>query len=427
MPWNRWLVELSIKYRYRDSSASRWLSMIFSRRYTRITYEGVSFLSILAFIVLGSILRQINLLVLLSGLMIAPFFFNWRISLKMLERVRFTRQLPPWVHAGKPFVVQWTGKNYRTRVASWEIKISDRIGRIGGRKNDNESVDMIMPQILPGSSASGSYRCLIASRGIYEFGPAVASSAFPIGLVRSRTKLNEVQQLTVAPQLGLLTQDWYRLIKTAAVGLRSENRRRGVSNDEFYALRPWQMGDSRRLIHWRSSAKRGEMLVRQFDQRTNRDFGLVLDLWADEETTEQLVELAVSFMATVVSKLQQHIKRETVIGILGDDSMVIEERMTRFATQSIMDLLATIQPSDQTGIVTTLNELANSPSRVSSTIVVSTRPTSLVPDFDKLAGARGPVTWIDVSSESGRQMISLAEPASSRSIFSRKETNATSA
>ncbi len=271
--------------------------MSYPRRNTRITYEGLSFLSILAFIILGSIMRQINLLVLLSGLMIAPFLFNWRISRKMLERLRFRRILPKWAHAGTPFVIEWEVHNDRTRVTSWDIKISDAIAAEAAGRKEIEKIDIILPQIEPQDSASSSYRCLLAARGSYYFGPATASSAFPIGLVKSRSALTEQDSLVVAPRLGRLTPRWQRLTQSSAVGVRSNRRRLGLSNDEFYAIRPWRPGDPRRVIHWRSTAKRGELLVKQYDERTDHDFGIVLDLYADQSTPPERVETAVSFMA----------------------------------------------------------------------------------------------------------------------------------
>ncbi len=36
---------------------------------------------------------------------------------------------------------------------------------------------------------------------------------------------------------------------------------------DFVGLRSWQRGDQRRDIHWRSTAKRGELLVKHYDQR----------------------------------------------------------------------------------------------------------------------------------------------------------------
>ena len=121
-------------------------------------------MSVLAFIILGSIIRQVNLLMLLSGLMIAPFFFNWRISMKMLEQVIGVRRIPRLVFAGSPFTVGWRLKNYRNRIPSWGLRVVDRIGRADAKYMDQ--VTVLVPPLAAASEAEASYQCLLAKRGV---------------------------------------------------------------------------------------------------------------------------------------------------------------------------------------------------------------------------------------------------------------------
>ncbi len=391
--------------------------MSYPPRSTRITYEGLSFLSILVFIILGSILRQINLLVLLSGLMIAPLFFNWRISRKMLERVKFRRRLPEWAHAGKPFVVEWQAENHRSRVSSWGIKISDQIRAQGAGKREIEKIDLILPQINPQDSATTSYRCLLSSRGVYEFGPAIASVAFPIGLFRSRVRLAEPDWLTVAPRLGTLLPRWRQLTQSSAVGVRSNFKRRGLSDDEFFAIRQWKPGDPRRIIHWRSTAKHGELLVKQFEERTDHDFGIVLDLFADERTNPELIELSISFMATVVSQMNQIVKGDTVVGLFGDSNWIAEQRVTRRLQGEVMKRLATIGATAHTGVARHLKQVFQSTSRDTSVIVISTRSFADLAGHGKghpeesagqqLAAFRRNLDWIDMSNNADQNYFQI--------------------
>ena len=381
--------------------------MTYPRRQTRITYEGISFLSILAFIILGSIMRQINLLVLLSGLMIAPFFFNWRLSRKMLERMRYKRIVPEWAHAGSAFVVEWIVHNERRRITTWQLKIADRIAPTGGQRKETEAVDLIVAQIEPGRTVSTTYRCLLADRGLYDFGPAIASSAFPVGLIRSQSRLADQQQLIVAPRLGRLTVNWQRLTQSASVGLRSKRQRLGLSDDEFYAIRPWRSGDARRLIHWRSTAKRGELMVKQYDERTDHDFGVILDLQADDLTPPKLVETAVSFLATVVNQLHQQIKGDAVVGICGEESWHMSDRMTRYAQAEILKRLATVQPAQETGIVEHLKQILDSSTRDTAMIVISTRAAPQNEEFSRWSAGIRSLTWIDLSNPSGQSYFQV--------------------
>ncbi len=384
--------------------------MSYPRRHTRITYEGLSFLAILAFIVLGSIMRQINLLVLLSGLMIAPFFFNWRISAKMMERLRFQRVFPDSVFAGKPFTVFWEVHNDRHSMATWGLRITDRLRDHSNAGKAADKVMLVVPPVRPGDVSQGNYRCLLPQRGIYQLGPATASSAFPVGLIRTRVKLPEPEQLVVAPPLGRLTQSWQRMTRSWFEGEESHQRRRGTADEEIFAIRPWQPGDNKRLVHWRSSAKRNEIHVKQFDQRTDRQFAVALDLF-EVENMEELVEEAVSMLATILNAMPAAQPMEAV-GVFGDEHLVRTGRVSRHATGEFMKLLATIGPSGDTGILPGLLEMSTHLPATTTTVVISTRSAGQATE-EQTMSLPARVTWLEVGTPECRSYFLPADNTSS--------------
>ena len=104
------------------------------------------------------------------------------------------------------------------------------------------------------------------------------STRFPFGLFRYSMNCGTSATLTVLPRLGRLTQSWNALRHESFAGNDRREHRPGIDGD-FYGLRPWQRGDSRRWIHWRTSARAGGVMVRQFEQPHSRDAAIVLDLW----------------------------------------------------------------------------------------------------------------------------------------------------
>ncbi len=108
-------------------------------------------------------------------------------------------------------------------------------------------------------------------------------------------------------------------------------------------MREWQSGDSRRWIHWRSSARHNMLVVRQFEQQRHRDVAVLLDLWEPNRpktSDRENVELAVSFAATVVADACRHGGSNLLVAV-GTESIelaggaasppVMEEVMTRLA------------------------------------------------------------------------------------------------
>jgi uncharacterized protein (DUF58 family) len=78
--------------------------------------------------------------------------------------------------------------------------------------------------------------------------------------------------------------------------------RGGAGDDEFQRLREYRGGDSPRDIHWRTTARRNELMVREYEHSRRRDVLLVVDLWlAPRPGFRDLerVELAVSFAASI--------------------------------------------------------------------------------------------------------------------------------
>src|SRR5690606_31625150 len=73
-----------------------------SFRYITLTREGVYYVIVLAFIIGGAVLREVNLLVILAGLMIGPLLFSWRWAAVSLANLSVERRLPRSTAAGDP-------------------------------------------------------------------------------------------------------------------------------------------------------------------------------------------------------------------------------------------------------------------------------------------------------------------------------------
>ena len=59
-----------------------------------LTVEGIAYLTVVSFITIGSVLRNVNLLILMTGIMLAPLFINWRLAVHRARSLRGRRQLP---------------------------------------------------------------------------------------------------------------------------------------------------------------------------------------------------------------------------------------------------------------------------------------------------------------------------------------------
>ena len=76
------------------------------KRRIMITAEGAYYLFVLAFVFTGAVLREINLMLVLAGMMLGPLLYNIRAARRMTGHVAVRRRLPESATAGEPVAVE---------------------------------------------------------------------------------------------------------------------------------------------------------------------------------------------------------------------------------------------------------------------------------------------------------------------------------
>jgi uncharacterized protein (DUF58 family) len=149
-----------------------------------------------------------------------------------------------------------------------------------------------------------------------------------------------------------MTAMWRSLVRRGPLGAR-RTRRSGMRGNEFHSLRDWRAGDSRRWIHWRTSARRGDLMVRQFEEERHDDLAILLDLCdggAANAIPRTDVERAVRFAATAVDDACRYgAGRLTfaAIGATGPDRQMLflAGAPSSALVQEITEHLATVEPT----------------------------------------------------------------------------------
>ena len=392
-------------------------------RLLTITREGWIYLVILAFISLGAVLRNVNLLILMAGMMFAPFIINWRLSVHWLRKLSAKRSLPLQVHAREMVNLQWVCFNH-SKVSVWNVEIFDSI-HLSDRPIDwsadqgsltparsfyyflkqafheglsldktriaEFNVRVEFPIIAAKQSQVGTGRVFFPNRGVYNLGPSAVVVKSPFGLLRCHLQLNQQQALFVAPELGILTPAWNRRIRSAVIGSETDLKSRGIEEDEFHALRQWQSGDSSKHIHWRTSARLGRLAIRVHEQPDNRDFAMLLDLYCpdsnplDAATRDQDgidVEKVLSFAATVLLEMDSSVTGSLAVALCGKNRKLIRSRNRREVILQAMRHFAAADFAADPELVSALMELGDAVSSSTPIFVVSTRPRPTKLGFD---------------------------------------------
>ena len=133
-------------------------------------------------------------------------------------------------------------------------------------------------------------------RGIVTVGPATTVRSDPIGLLRREHAFEDVHELYVHPRTTALPSTSAGLIRD----LEGSPTRRLVDSDmSFHAIREYAPGDSRRQIHWKSTAKTGRLMVRQYEESRRSRMAVVLGVAEAEYADADEFELAVGCAASL--------------------------------------------------------------------------------------------------------------------------------
>lgn len=133
-------------------------------------------------------------------------------------------------------------------------------------------------------------------RGIMSVGPARSVRQDPLGMFRRERVWEDAQTLYIHPQTLTLPSMSSGLIRD----LEGQPSTVIVPDDlSFHAIREYQAGDSRRQVHWKSTAKTGQLMVRQYEETRRSGITIVLATREDEFRDPDEFELAVSVAASL--------------------------------------------------------------------------------------------------------------------------------
>jgi len=135
-------------------------------------------------------------------------------------------------------------------------------------------------------------------RGVFDDGTIRLITGAPFGLVRAHTHRVVASPMTVVPTWAELTTFPILEPSSSPSDVVHERARTGAG-EEYMGVRDYRPGDPRKFVHWRSTARAGRLIVREYEQEVASRVGLVL-AGADHGTApDSSFEMLVSAMASI--------------------------------------------------------------------------------------------------------------------------------
>lgn len=255
----------------------------------RITRAGLWFTITILLTGVGAFLSANNLIFLILSALLATLVVSGNLNRLTLAGLEVEFQPPEHLFAG----VGETGRVVVRNTKSWFPSFALRLA---SAKDNGLRRSVFLPLLGPGETVSFSAEVRFARRGRYQENGFEFSSRFPFGFAERRAGVTLVGEVIVYPGLR---PECLEGTAFQAVAAEAEARRRGAGT-EFERIRGYEPGDEARRMDWRSSARRGELHVREYGVEEAGEVVVVLDLrgWSAEGFEE-----VVSVVATEVEDL----------------------------------------------------------------------------------------------------------------------------
>ncbi|MBL0885450.1 DUF58 domain-containing protein [Myceligenerans indicum] len=148
-----------------------------------------------------------------------------------------------------------------------------------------------VPRLRGGGSHEEIFTIPTRRRSVIRVGPVKSVRADPLGLLRREVTWTEPEELFVHPQVKNLMGSNTGFFKDLEGRVTQDLSNSDVS---FHALRDYVPGDDRRHIHWKTTARTGQLMVRQFEETRRSHLAVLLSTRAADYAGEEEFELAVS-------------------------------------------------------------------------------------------------------------------------------------
>jgi uncharacterized protein (DUF58 family) len=279
-------------------------------------------------------------------LMILPLLSAFGAGRSRYRLTCVRRAEPARVQAGQPAALTLRLSN-ATRLRTGLLLAEDTLPHQLG-----SPPRFVLDALRGGGNRTLRYQLRTHDRGKYTIGPLQVRVADSFGLVSITRSFTSVSSLTVTPRIIPLPRP---PLGGSWLG-DSEQGRRSIASggEDDVAPRQYQVGDGLRRVHWRSTARYGELMVRREEQHWRNTATLFLDTRRSAFGSGSMFELAVVAAASVGVDLAG----QGVDARLVTDSGEVP-RQTSFR-DTLLDTLAVIRPSRSAGLGIAVESLSAS-------------------------------------------------------------------
>ncbi len=311
------------------------------RRASVPEFAGWMLMAIAGFFFLAATNTLAGWLYAISGVSFAIVFIGGVLPVRILKGIEIERLPIDPVSAGDILTIELllhnSGKHSKALLEARDL-LPEGICRTSVQ-------DHVIESIAPGDRDRWLYAVTTLRRGVFQFDRLELATASPFGLFRSRRSQSVKRRAIVYPTVLPLSQcpivdligrdDSPRLYST-------ENARNSANEGITRTLRPYRWGDPIRLVHWRTSARFGELRVRELELTVGgQELVIALDTlpgWQAWDFEQAVVTAASLYFYAL--RLNLNVRLWTAATGLGHGNRVVLETLAAasITTDQVMEI-----------------------------------------------------------------------------------------
>ena len=350
----------------------------------RVTGAGLGYFAAWLLLLLAGWHQQLNLLLMTAGLAAGPIVASFAISGRTLRRVRFSRRTPGFVFAGRPLAIHYDLENRRTLAAVLAMEVVDELQPVDRTIPGAIRLEprIVFDRVPPRRRGHVRWASVAPARGEYRFTNSALITRAPFGFLERSETVSTPGGLIIYPDVARLARRWRRFDREATESRKGSRHDRTAQQQEYHGMRDYRAGDSLRWIHWRTTARLGRPMVKEFEQQGQQGLAVLLDPWLPRSRISsehrEALERVVRFAASVCYDTCRQQGRRLLLGWTGAVPEVRHGPSSTRLLHELLGALATLRGSSEGQLAMLCESMPPAILREARIVVVSTRPVSLM-------------------------------------------------
>ncbi|HMB53990.1 MAG TPA: DUF58 domain-containing protein [Thermoanaerobaculia bacterium] len=298
----------------------------------RITKVGLWFVLLTVVVAVAATNTGNNALYMVLALMLATLIVSGVTSRTNVRSLEASVEAPGEVYAQRPFRVRFSLANRGWLLPRWLLLVSLERG----------GPPRLVPYLERGGTSRGELEALLPRRGVHRFANVHLTSLFPFGFFRKGARHAVDLEVMVFPELFEAASR-----RVEGDGRLGQGRaRRAHWGHDLHSLRSFRQGDDPRAIHWKQTARTGDLVYMERAAERGRRLSILFDNGVgklDDPSDAARFEHLVSEAATAAV---DHLARGWEV------ELVSREGTLPFATGprqrlAVLEALAVVEPAER--------------------------------------------------------------------------------